>query len=121
MTPQQKTEVKILDARPKLNALLDVAIEERSDDQKSEIVSLSETLQTLDTDLKAAILAAPDKPETLDCGETRGPRKARASRQGEAVRVRRGRARGQASEMVQRPSARGVRMLRQSSSRNVRE
>ena len=66
MTPQQKTEVKILDARPKLNALLDVAIEERTDDQKSEIVSLSETLQTLDTDLKAAILAAPDKPETLD-------------------------------------------------------
>ena len=66
MTPQQKTEVKILDARPKLNALLDVAIEERSDDQKSAIVSLSETLQTLDTDLKAAILAAPDKPETLD-------------------------------------------------------
>ena len=66
MTAKQRTEVEIIEARSKLNALLDVAIEERTDDQKSEIVSLSETLQTLDTDLKAAILAAPDKPETLD-------------------------------------------------------
>ena len=66
MTSKQKIEVQILAARPKLKALLDVAIEERTDDQKSEIVSLSETLQNLDADLRAAILAAPDKPETLD-------------------------------------------------------
>ena len=59
------SRVKILDARPKLNALLD---------------GVSETLQTLDTDLKAAILAAPDKPETLE--ETRGSRTARAREAG---------------------------------------
>ena len=46
MTAKQKIEVKMSEARSKLNALLDVAIEERTDDQKSEIVSLSETCKT---------------------------------------------------------------------------
>ena len=34
--------------------------------RRAEVGSLSETLQTLDTDLKAAILAAPEKPEVVD-------------------------------------------------------
>ena len=36
------------ESRSQLNALLDVAIEERTDDQKAEVVSLSEILQNLD-------------------------------------------------------------------------
>ena len=63
MTPKQKIELKMSEARSKLNALLDVAIEERTDDQKSEIVSLSESLQTLEPELRAALLAEPEKPE----------------------------------------------------------
>ena len=63
MTAKQKIELKMSEARSKLNALLDVALEERSDDQKSEIGSLSETLQTLEPELRAALLAEPEKPE----------------------------------------------------------
>ena len=63
MTAKQKIELKMSEARSKLNALLDVEISERSDDQKAEIGSLSESLQTLEPELRAALLAAPEKPE----------------------------------------------------------
>ena len=66
MTAKQKIELRMSEARSKLNALLDVAIEERSDDQKAEIVSLSESLQSLEPELRAALLAEPEQPETLD-------------------------------------------------------
>ena len=66
MTAKQIIENKMSAARSKLNPLLDIAIEERTDDQKAEMVSLSETLQNLEPELRAANLAAPTKPETLD-------------------------------------------------------
>ena len=63
MTAKQKIELKMSESRSKLNALLDVALEERTDDQKGEIGSLSESLQTLEPELRAALLAEPEKPE----------------------------------------------------------
>ena len=66
MTAKQKIELKMSESRSKLNALLDVEISERSDDQKSDIVSLSETLQNLEPELRSALLAEPEQLETLD-------------------------------------------------------
>ena len=66
MTAKQKIEVERIKTGSELNTILDIALEDRSDDQKSAVVSLSETMRALDADLTAAILAAPEKPEVLD-------------------------------------------------------
>ena len=66
MTAKQKIELERIKTGSELNTILDIALEDRSDDQKSAVVSLSETMRALDADLTAAILAAPEKPEVLD-------------------------------------------------------
>ena len=66
MTATQKIQLAMSESRSQLNALLDVAIEERTDPQKAEVVSLSEHLQNLEPELRSAILAEPEQPETLD-------------------------------------------------------
>ena len=66
MTAKQKIELRMSESRSKLNALLDIEISERTDDQRAEVVSLSESLQALEPELRAALLAAPEKPEVLD-------------------------------------------------------
>ena len=66
MTVKQKIELKMSESRSALNAILDIAIEERTDVQKNEVASLSETLQQLEPELRAAIIAEPEQPEVLD-------------------------------------------------------
>ena len=63
MTAKQKIELERIKTGSELNTILDIALEDRSDDQKNAVVSLSETMRALDADLTAAILAAPEKPE----------------------------------------------------------
>ena len=65
MTAKQKIEISMSEGRTKLNALLDIASEERTAEQLAEVGSLSESLQSLETDYRAAILAEP-KTESVE-------------------------------------------------------
>ena len=65
MTSKQKIEISMSEARTKLNGILDIASEERTAEQLAEVGSLSESLQSLETDYRAAILAEP-KTESVE-------------------------------------------------------
>ena len=63
MTKVQKIQVEMSTARQKLNDL--VGVEDRNETQQSEMVTLTETLQKLEPELRAAIVA-DDKAPTIE-------------------------------------------------------
>ncbi len=56
MTASQKSTIKLSSARQKLNELL--AIEERSEEQNTELETLTDSVQSLEPELRASIAAA---------------------------------------------------------------
>ena len=55
MTASQKLTIKLSSARQKLNELL--AIEERSEEQNTELETLTDSVQSLEPELRASIAA----------------------------------------------------------------
>ena len=66
MTTAQRILIKQSEAREKLNGLLAIEPDERTDDQRGEVGTLTETLTGLEPELRAALAAEGPTVETRE-------------------------------------------------------